>query len=87
MRALPEYRGWRKEVYEKDSYTCQHCLDKTGGNLVAHHLYSWNRYPNLRFDVNNGITLCKDCHKDFHKHYGYGDNTEEQFVTWESLGR
>lgn len=48
----------------------------------AHHLYSWKSYPLLRFDIDNGITLCKKCHINFHKKFGYGNNTKEQFIEY-----
>ena len=70
---------WRKEVYERDNYTCQCCGDNKGGNLVAHHLNSYNWDKEHRTDVDNGITLCEECHKQFHKIYGYGNNSKEQF--------
>lgn len=78
-RFLTEYKLWRKQVYERDDYTCQCCGDNKGGNLNAHHLdsYDWNKID--RFNVDNGVTLCNLCHKDFHALYGYGDNTKEQF--------
>lgn len=69
---------WRKEVYERDSYTCQLC-QSSNNKLNAHHLNSWNWAVEERFDVDNGITLCVDCHRNFHKEYGRGDNTKEQF--------
>lgn len=70
---------WRKEVYNRDKHTCQVCNDSSGGNLVAHHLDGWNWHISGRYDLNNGITLCANCHNEFHKQYGYGDNTKEQF--------
>ncbi|MGM0582977.1 MAG: HNH endonuclease [Bacteroidota bacterium] len=70
---------WRERVYERDNYTCQVCGDDTGGNLNAHHLYNYMDYPSKRADIDNGITLCEDCHKEFHKQYGWGENTAEQF--------
>lgn len=70
---------WRNDVYSTDSYTCQGCGDNSGGNLNAHHLNSWNAFPEQRFDTANGITLCSDCHKEFHHFNGYGNNTIEQF--------
>lgn len=81
-RFYPEYREWRKLVYERDNYTCQRCGDDKGGNLVAHHIESYNSNKELRTVLLNGVTLCKDCHKDFHHQYGCGDNTREQ---WEEF--
>lgn len=62
MRYSDEYKAWRKAVYQRDNYTCQHCGSQRGGTLCAHHIQSWADYPELRFDVSNGITLCNDCH-------------------------
>ena len=62
-----EYKQWRKKMFERDSYACQVCGDNKGGNLNAHHIKSYTQYPELRFDINNGITLCIDCHKEIHK--------------------
>jgi hypothetical protein len=56
---------WRKAVYLKDDFTCQIC-HKKGVIINAHHLQSWTDYPELRFDVSNGITLCIDCHGKLH---------------------
>jgi 5-methylcytosine-specific restriction endonuclease McrA len=72
------YENWRSAVYERDQYTCQ-VTGKIGGDIVAHHLFSWCDNPTLRFDVNNGITLSKEIHLKFHKRYGKGKNTKEQF--------
>jgi 5-methylcytosine-specific restriction endonuclease McrA len=69
---------WRSQVYKKDNYTCQHCSAQ-GNYLNAHHINGYNWYEAGRFDVNNGATLCRECHKLFHKIYGHGYNTKEQF--------
>lgn len=68
----------REKVYRRDDYTCVNCQVR-GGNLNSHHLNSWNAHPSGRFDVSNCVTLCVACHRNFHKKYGYGDNTKEQF--------
>jgi len=53
---------WRKSVFARDDFTCQHCGTK-GGYIEAHHIKPYKPYPKLRFDLTNGITLCKSCHK------------------------
>jgi len=80
-RYTQEYKNWRLAVYEKDNFTCQTCNDSTGGNLEAHHLNGFNWDIANRYNVDNGITLCTTCHKDFHDAYGYGNNTKEQFIS------
>jgi len=66
-----EYRQWRKAVYERDEYTCKGC-GQVGGYLTAHHIKSWAKYPELRFNVDNGITLCEECHKVSDNYKGRG---------------
>jgi 5-methylcytosine-specific restriction endonuclease McrA len=56
-----EYRAWRISVLARDNMTCQEC-GATGTRMHAHHLKSFRQYPDLRFDVGNGRTLCGACH-------------------------
>ncbi len=65
-RNAPEYREWREQVFSRDDYTCQKCGQR-GKKLNAHHVKQYALYPDLRFDLDNGITLCDDCHKAVHK--------------------
>lgn len=53
---------WRNAVYKRDKYVCQGC-GKRGGKLNAHHIKPYKKYPELRYNLKNGITLCIDCHK------------------------
>lgn len=57
-----EYRAWRESVFKRDNYTCLICL-KTGGTLQADHIKSFSLYPQFRLDLDNGRTLCLECHK------------------------
>lgn len=76
-RDYKEYKEWRSAVYERDNCMCQKC-GEIGGQLNAHHIESYSMNKDLRITLENGITLCKDCHDNFHHIYGY-KNTREQF--------
>lgn len=78
-RHIQENYNWRDEVYKRDNFTCQCCGDNKGRNLNAHHLEGYHWCKELRYEVNNGITICKKCHNKFHKQFGYLWNTTEQF--------
>lgn len=83
LRKDKDASDWRKQIYERDNYTCQICGDSSGGNLNAHHLNGWSYFPEQRYDINNGICLCKECHVyGFHKTYGYNHNTIHQFMNY-----
>jgi len=60
------YKNWRKAIFERDDYTCQHCQARNGNGkeiyLEAHHIKEWIDYPELRFELFNGLTLCNVCH-------------------------
>lgn len=81
-----KYQIWRKEVIKRNNNICQCCLRKINeNNLMAHvhHIYNFSDYKNLRINVDNGITLCQECHcfdieDSFHNLYGNFHNTPEQ---------
>jgi hypothetical protein len=56
------YKLWRESVFVRDDYTCQIC-GKKGGKLNADHIESFARYPEMRYDLSNGRTLCEQCHR------------------------
>lgn len=78
-RKYPEYQKWRREVFSRDEYTCQ-CCGEIGRILNAHHIESYTRNKDLRIDVNNGITLCESCHKEYHANFYRNDADEETFT-------
>ncbi len=61
IRKCLEYKNWRREVFERDEYTCQEC-NVRGGNLNADHILPFSTHKELRFNVDNGRTLCLTCH-------------------------
>ena len=78
-RNSAEYRGWRDAVFKRDMYACQRC-GKIGVRLNAHHIKPWAKFADLRFDVDNGITLCEGCHKYIHKKMRGNTNGRTQDV-------
>lgn len=60
IRNSKAYQDWRTKVFKRDNHTCQECGDQ--GYLNAHHIKPFAKFPEFRFDVDNGITVCLDCH-------------------------
>lgn len=56
---------WKKKVKTRDGNICVKCGSRE--NLHVHHILAYSKYPEMRYDVDNGITLCKDCHLKEHK--------------------
>ena len=78
-RLQPIYKEWRNKVFGRDRYTCQKCKIKKN-YVEAHHIFNWNDNPDKRYDIDNGITFCLDCHVSFHRKYGKKFNTLEQLT-------
>lgn len=67
IRNSSAYKNWKKQVFERDKYTCRVCGDNSGGNLNAHHIIPYSVDESLRIDVGNGVTLCTKCHTKAHQ--------------------
>lgn len=71
LRKTLAWGRWRKSVFERDNYTCQDCGIHSGNGktiyLEPHHIIPLFKKPELAFDLNNGKTLCKGCHKKYLK--------------------
>lgn len=68
LRSDIHVKRWRDKVINRDK-VCQCC----GGDkhLEAHHIFSWEDYPSLRVDIENGITLCRFCHYKYNSYFGH----------------
>lgn len=79
-----EYRKWRATVFERDGFVCQCCgATISDMKLHAHHILNFAEHEDLKYDLNNGVTLCEKCHSpniygSFHSIYGTRNNTKEQ---------
>lgn len=60
------HRVWRAAIFKRDDDTCQKCgrSELVGRKRHAHHLKPWKEFPELRYELSNGQTLCRDCHME-----------------------
>jgi len=68
IRNGQEHKDWANNVYKRDNFTCRRCgLHCTERDIIAHHIKPFADYLDLRFEIDNGITLCRSCHLKEHK--------------------
>lgn len=56
------YKEWRKQVWLRDNFKCKIANPDCKGKIEAHHILGWSEHPELRYEINNGITLCHAHH-------------------------
>ena len=66
IRSSLETKLWRSAVFQRDNFACVMCGNKKSGTLRAHHYKSFKDYPELRFAIDNGVTVCVKCHELIH---------------------
>ena len=76
----PVYAEWRKKVLSRDKYTCQMPNCKKKKNLQVHHIKKWSSASTLRFEIDNGITLCYNCHKEVTNNENFYEPLFQQIV-------
>lgn len=84
-RENTKYRNWRKFVVTRFNNKCAisgRSISVDGGYLVAHHLISAHNCQQLVFEPENGILLASEFHTEFHKRFGYRNNTVEEFQNY-----
>lgn len=84
IRKSAEYKAWRSKVFKRDGYMCVIGGEPHGSNLNADHIKPFAFYPELRFNIDNGRTLCEDCHKktDTYGRRSFKYNTSNSFNRW-----
>jgi hypothetical protein len=71
LRLSRDYMIWRVAVFTRDNYTCQVCKRRGGDGkrivLNADHIKPFSTHPELRLAIDNGRTLCQECHAEVTK--------------------
>ena len=65
------WNRWREEVFKRDNYTCHKCGEMDIEKILPHHIKSYDKYPKLRLEISNGLTLCRRCHPLYHPELKY----------------
>jgi len=77
----PVYKEWRKKVLSRDGHKCQMPRCKHKKYLQVHHIRKWSSAASLRFELDNGITLCARCHKEVNTNEALYESLFHQIVS------
>ena len=80
QRRLGGYYKWKNLVKVRDDYQCQRCDESE--NIQAHHIKPYGKYVSERWNVDNGVILCYDCHSGFHSKYGIREFGRRELDEW-----
>lgn len=80
IRHSLESKLWQESVRNRDCNCCQKCGENRISKLTAHHILNFSTHKEIRFAIDNGITFCRSCHKEFHMKYGFRKNSREQVI-------
>jgi 5-methylcytosine-specific restriction endonuclease McrA len=78
-----QYTQWRKQVRRRDHNRCRMPGCGCKLKLQVHHIRPWSTSPSLRYEVSNGITLCKQCHSEVTRHEHVYIKLFEELVTYD----
>ena len=81
-RRTKEYRHWRVAVIRRDG-KCVICGCRQGRQ--AHHIENGQHHPESRYDVGNGVTLCKLCHRQLHTNFKRSYRCKTTRADWENF--
>lgn len=77
------YKEWRNSVLDRDGHKCTRCGSTE--KLHVHHKKEWHRFPELRYEISNGKTVCFSCHVNIHpymvKYVGKKHGKHEKFIS------
>ena len=86
IRSSLQYRLLRESVFKRDNYICQICKSR-GKKLNADHILPFAYFPAIRFAIDNGRTLCINCHKNTDTFKGKAHSYKPMFVRWIRVGQ
>lgn len=78
LRNSAKQKEWKLSVFTRDDFQCVVCGCNKSGSFNAHHILNFAEHKHLINEVDNGVTLCRECHQGFHSKYGNKNNNQNQ---------
>ena len=80
---MSKINDWANNVIDRD---CKCVICNSKKNLEAHHVFKVNPEDKIYYDINNGVTLCKECHDKYHESYGLNCNIKNLLELKHKIG-